>query len=133
MITITHTHADGTLIEGSRKGDGVYEVLKGLRDNWRYFPSIRRIGLGQSRDSAAKTYQINRAAEALRAAGHEVTVSIDESERRDVAKIEADRAERAETRRSGSGTARRGEARRRAPTTHGPGRWPRLSRSASRC
>ena len=28
MITITHTHADGTLIEGSAKGDGVYDVLK---------------------------------------------------------------------------------------------------------
>lgn len=31
-LIIRHTHADGTLIEGSRKGDGVYEILKGLRD-----------------------------------------------------------------------------------------------------
>ena len=98
MITITHTHADGTLITGSAKGDGVYEVLKGLRDNWRYFPSIRQIGLGQSRDHNAHTYKINRAAEALRAAGHEVTVTVDESQRRSVAEIEADRAERAEAR-----------------------------------
>lgn len=98
MITIKHTHEDGTLIEGSAKGDGVYDVLKGLRDNWRYFPSIRRIGLGQSRDRNADPYKIKRAAEALRSAGHEVTVEVDESVRRTVAEIEADRAQRAEAR-----------------------------------
>ncbi len=94
-ITITHTHAGGTLIEGSARGDGVYELLRGLGDNWRYFPSLRQIGLGQSRDKLAKTWVIDRAAEALRNAGHEVTVEIDETERRDVATIEAGRAERA--------------------------------------
>jgi hypothetical protein len=98
MITITHTHEGGTLIEGSAKGDGVYEVLKGLGTSWRYFPSLRQIGLGQSRDKAAQTWKINAAAEALRKAGHEVTVQVDESQRRDVATIEADRAERAEAR-----------------------------------
>ena len=69
-----------------------------LRDNWRYFPSIRRIGIGQSRDRNADTYKIKRAAEALRAAGYQVTVSVDESARRTVAEIETDRAERAEAR-----------------------------------
>ena len=98
MITITHTHADGTLIEGSRKGDGVYEILKGLRGNWRYFPSLRQIGLGQSRDRAAKTWDINQAAEALRNAGHEVTVSIDDTITRSFAEAEAERYERAENR-----------------------------------
>ena len=97
-ITIRHTHEDGTLIEGSAKGDGVYEILKGLRGNWRYFPSLRQIGLGQSRDKAAKTWDINQAAEALRKAGHDVTVEVDDSQRRTVAEIEADRAERAEAR-----------------------------------
>lgn len=97
-ITITHTRAGGTLIDGSAKGDGVYEILRGLGGNWRYFPSLRQIGLGQSRDKAAKTWHINRAADALRAAGHDVTVTIDESQRRDMATIEADRAERAEAR-----------------------------------
>ena len=77
-ITITHTHAEGTLIEGSRKGDGVWEVLKGLGANWRYFRSLGQIGLGQSRDKAAKTWAIDRASEALRKAGHEVTVSVDD-------------------------------------------------------
>lgn len=110
MITITHTHEDGTLIEGSRKGDGVYDVLRGLRANWRYFPSLQQIGLGQSRDKSAKTWVIDRAAEALRAAGHDVTVQVDESKRRDMATIEADRAERAEARaeRYGERAERRG-------------------------
>jgi hypothetical protein len=98
VITIRHTHAEGTLIEGSCKGDGVYEVLRGMGGNWRYFPSLRQIGIGQSRDRAADTYKIRRAAEALRAAGHEVAVEVDESERRTVAEIETDRAERAEAR-----------------------------------
>lgn len=97
-ITITHTHADGTLIEGSRKGDGVWDVLKGLHDNWRYFPSLRQIGLGQSRDKAAQTWKIDRAAEALRNAGHEITVEIDDTARRSFAEAEAERNERAEER-----------------------------------
>jgi Domain of unknown function (DUF3560) len=98
MITISHTHADGTLLEGSAKGDGVYDILKGLRDNWRYFPSIRRIGIGQSRDKNAQAHRISRAAEALRAAGHDVTIEISEDERRSFAEAEAERYERAEDR-----------------------------------
>lgn len=97
-ITIRHTHEDGTLVYGTSKGDGVYEILKGLRGNWRYFPSIRKIGLGQSRDKSAKTWDINQAAEALRAAGHNVTVDVDESQRRTFAEAEAGRYERAEDR-----------------------------------
>jgi hypothetical protein len=57
-ITITHTHEGGTLIGGSAKGDGVYETLKGLRTSWRYFPSLRQIGLGQSRDKSAQTWKM---------------------------------------------------------------------------
>jgi Domain of unknown function (DUF3560) len=94
-ITITHTHADGTLIEGSAKGDGVYEILRGCHAHWRWFRSLGCLGLMQSRDKPAKTWLINQAAKALREAGHEVTVDIDESRRRDVATVEADRAERA--------------------------------------
>jgi len=97
-ISITHTHAEGTLIEGSRKGDGVWEILRGLGANWRYFRSLGQIGLGQSRDKAAQTWKIGQAAQALRDAGHEVTVTIDETQRRDVAEIEQDRAQRAEAR-----------------------------------
>ena len=105
MITITHTPADGTLIDGSRKGDGVYDVLRSLRDNWRYFPSIRRIGLGQSRDKPANTARIRRAADALRAAGQEVAVSIDDTEARTFAEAEQDRYDRAEARAERLGAA----------------------------
>ena len=98
MITISHTHADGTLIEGSSKGDGVYDVLKGLHAGWRYMPSIRQIGLTHSRDRNAHSWKIDSAAQALRAAGHDVTVTIDESDRRTFAEAEAERVARADGR-----------------------------------
>ncbi len=122
MITISHTHADGTLIEGSSKGDGVYDILKGLGGNWRYFPSIRQIGIGQSRDRNADTYTISRAAEALRAAGHEVTVEIDESDRRSFAEAEAERYQRAGDR------AERYEQRAETATATGERMWSETSR-----
>lgn len=101
MITISHSHADGTLIGGSRKGDGVWEILVALRSagqgNWR---SSRDVGLylGQSRDKDAQTWKIDKAAEALREAGFEVTVEVDEGEARPFAEQEADRNARAEER-----------------------------------
>lgn len=98
MITISHTHQDGTLVNGSRKGDGVLEILRGLYGNWRWFPSIQQIGIGQSRDKPAHTYKIYRAAEALRAAGHGVTVEINETVTRTFAEAEAERYERADDR-----------------------------------
>ena len=51
------------------------------------------IGIAQSRDHLAKRWQIDAAAEALRQAGFEVTVEIDDTPR-DVAEVKADRAER---------------------------------------
>jgi hypothetical protein len=101
MITISHSHADGTLLSGSRKGDGVWEILAGLRSagqgNWR---SSRDVGLylGQSRDKDAQTWKIDKAAEALREAGFEVTVEVDEGEARPFAEREAERVARAEER-----------------------------------
>ena len=94
MITISHTHEDGTLVHGTSKGDGVYELI-GPRTaaRFRYFPSIRMIGIPQSRDHLADRWRINKAAEVLRAAGHEVTVEIDDTPR-DVTEVKADRAER---------------------------------------
>ncbi len=122
MITIRHTHEDGTLIEGSAKGDGVYEILKGLYGNWRYFPSLRQLGIGQSRDKAADTYKINRAAEALRAAGFEVSVEIDNAITRTFAEVEAERYERAEDR------AERYEHRSETATANGERMWGETSR-----
>jgi hypothetical protein len=99
VIIIRHTRADGTLIEGSRRGDGVWEVLKTLHDNWRSFRSLGALGIGQSRDKAAQRWKIDRAAAALRAAGFTVEVEIDDiTPGRSVAEIEADRYERADRR-----------------------------------
>lgn len=95
MITISHTHADGTLVEGTSKGDGTAAILKANRFRW--FPSIKTWGVAQSRDHLAKRWQINAAADALRAAGFEVTIEIDDTPR-EVTEVKADRAERLEGR-----------------------------------
>ena len=95
MITIKHTHKDGTLVYGTSKGDGTAEILKANRFRW--FPSIKLWGVAQSRDHLAKRWQIDGAAESLRAAGHEVEVEIDDTPR-DVAEVKADRAERLDDR-----------------------------------
>lgn len=96
MITIRHTYADGTLIEGSQRGDGAYEVVKPIR-GWRYMPSIKRIGIRNSRGNAPNTWAINAAAEALRTAGYEVDVEVSD-ENPAFADVEAARAERSEER-----------------------------------
>jgi hypothetical protein len=97
-ITLTHTRADGTVITGSVRDDGVWEILKAQPYRWK---SSRNVGLyiPQSRDKAAKTWIIDSAVTALREAGHTVTVTIDSTTPgRSTAEIEADRAERAEAR-----------------------------------
>ncbi|MEU2588251.1 DUF3560 domain-containing protein [Streptomyces avermitilis] len=91
-LTITHTRANGTLVSGSVKGAGVYELIQPFR--FRASPSIG-IYLRGSRDRRADTYRITLAADALRAAGHQVTVEIDETHRRAFAEAEQDRTDRA--------------------------------------
>ncbi|MEQ4717836.1 DUF3560 domain-containing protein [Nonomuraea sp. B19D2] len=99
MITIKHNHEDGTLIYGTRKGDGVYDIVRKWENgNFKYFPSMRMIGLRNSRDRVADRWAINAAAEALRRAGYEVEVEIDDTHR-DRAQVLADKADRLEDRR----------------------------------
>lgn len=96
MITITHTHAGGTLVEGTERGDGSAPAVKSAGFRWS-----RNIGawyLPQSRDKLARTWKINAAKGALEGAGFEVTVEIDETVRRDFAEAESERYERAEDR-----------------------------------
>jgi predicted RNA methylase len=95
MITIAHTHADGTLVDGTSRGDGTAEILKACRFRW--FPSLKTWGIAQSRDHLAKRWQIDSAAAQLRAAGHDVTVEIDDTPR-DVTEVKAGRAERLDAR-----------------------------------
>ncbi|WP_405551214.1 DUF3560 domain-containing protein (plasmid) [Streptomyces globisporus] len=99
MITIRHTRADGTLIEDSVKGDGVYEIVR--PHGFHYFPSIGQIGIRNSRDRAAQRSKINAASAALRAAGFEVQTVVDEDDRRPFAVAEAERNSRSESRAAG--------------------------------
>lgn len=95
-VTITHTRAEGTILTGSVKGDGIFEIV---RDHGFWFSRhVEGLFIRRSRDKAADTWRINAAAEALREAGHTVTVEINERERRSFAEAEADREERAEDR-----------------------------------
>jgi hypothetical protein len=95
-IEITHTHLEGTLATGTDKGDGAGPILK--RHGFRWGRSISCYFIQSSRDRAARRVAINAAAEELRAAGHTVTVHIDDTPR-DNATVRADRHERLEDRR----------------------------------
>lgn len=90
-LTITHTAVDGTLIEGTSKGDGTNTILKA--NGFRWFRSLGTWGIPSSRDRQPKTHIINRARTALEAAGHTVALDIDTTHR-DPAQAEADRAAR---------------------------------------
>lgn len=79
MLTIIHTPAEGTLIEGTTKGDGSNVVLKANR--WRWSRNLGSWYVPSSRDRAPKTFQINQTTRDLREAGFEVTVEIDNSAR----------------------------------------------------
>ncbi|MEV0149761.1 MULTISPECIES: DUF3560 domain-containing protein [unclassified Nonomuraea] len=98
-ITIRHNHEDGTLVYGTRKGDGVYEIIRQWENGgFRYFRSIGMLGLRNSRDQVADRYAIHAAAKALREAGFEVEVEIDDTFR-DRAQVLADKADRLDDRR----------------------------------
>lgn len=90
-IEIIHTPAEGTLVHGTSRGDGTNVILK--TNGFRWFRTLGVWGIAGSRDRQANRYKIDRAAQALREAGHAVTVDIDDSHR-PAAEVEADRAER---------------------------------------
>jgi hypothetical protein len=86
MLTITHTHEAGTMIEGTSKGDGTAEVLKAT--GWRWGRSIGSWYVPNSRDHLPNPWKIERAADALREAGFEVETSVS-TEHRTTAEVEA--------------------------------------------
>lgn len=90
-IEITHTAAEGTLVEGTARGDGTNTILKTA--GFRWFRTAAAWGIPGSRDRQPNLAKIERAAAALREAGHTVTVDLDTAHR-DVADAEADRAQR---------------------------------------
>jgi hypothetical protein len=89
-ITITHTHEDGTVLTGSSKGDGVYEIVQAY--GWRYSRSVG-IYVRGSRDKPAPMIKIRATTAALEEAGHTVTVNVDDTWRT-AAEREAARGER---------------------------------------
>ncbi len=95
MLTITHTHEAGTIIEGTAKGDGTAEILKANR--WRWGRSIGAWFIPMSRDHRANLARIRVTAAALEAAGFEVAQEIDDSVR-STAEVEAGKIARQENR-----------------------------------
>ena len=90
-LTITHTHAEGTLIDGTSKGDGTAEVLTAR--GWRWGRSISAWFIPQSRDRLPKLGTIERTTTALQAADYTVTTNIDHTHR-PMAEVEAAKAQR---------------------------------------
>lgn len=94
-LTITHNAAEGTLIEGTSKGDGSNTVLKTNR--WRWSRNLGSWFIPQSRDRQAKRGQIQATVAGLREAGFEVAVEIDDH-LRSATETEADRTNQARNR-----------------------------------
>lgn len=94
-LTITHTHAEGTLIEGTVRGDGSSNILKAQR--WRWSRNLGSWYIPHSRDRLAKLPQINATASALRSAEFDVEITIDDTYR-PTAEVESDKITRQEGR-----------------------------------
>lgn len=95
-IVIRHTHEHGTTVEGSSRGDGVWDALRPLGWTYRRNPGIFIRG---SRYKSADRWKINRAADAVRALGLSCAVAIEETlsfAEREAARVDAaeERAER---------------------------------------
>lgn len=93
-LAITHSHRDGTLVEGTARGDGTSEILR--TTGWRY---SRAVGwyAPRSRDLDADRQLVARTRDALVAAGFAVDVEIDDT-RRTPAQVDADRIDREQER-----------------------------------
>jgi hypothetical protein len=101
-ILIRHDRESGTLIFGTARKDGTAQVIGGFRAfrRSRALPDGAYWHIPHSRDNIAQEGAINACAEALRAAGHTVTVEIDNvtPATTSVAEREADRYRRADAR-----------------------------------
>ncbi|MFC8723723.1 DUF3560 domain-containing protein [Streptomyces bacillaris] len=97
-IEITHTPEEGTLVDGDTvKGDGTGDILKD--HGFRWFRSLGQYGIPRSRDRAPRIVAIENAADALRDAGHTVTVDVSTTVR-DSATVQEAKHERLEDRRA---------------------------------
>ncbi len=97
LVTIRHSHADGTLIEGTTRADrGLHQAVKAY--GFRFSRTLGCWYLPHSRDKHADRQRLDQTAAALRDAGATVEVVLDDTPR-DAAAREADRHERLEGRR----------------------------------
>lgn len=92
MTIISHSRENGTLIEGTTKGDGSNIILKA--GGWRWSRNMGTWYIPNSRDRSARSRIITSTAEQLRAAGFTVEVEIDDTAR-PAAEVEDDKAQRA--------------------------------------
>ncbi|MEU2042738.1 DUF3560 domain-containing protein [Nocardia niwae] len=95
-LTISHTAEEGTLLEGTDRDDGTYEIMCAVRKDighWRWARSLQCWIVVSSRDRQPKQYYIDYAAKKLREAGYTVEMAIDRSVRA-TEDAEADRASR---------------------------------------
>lgn len=90
-LTLTHTAADGTLLEGTSRGDAASRILRGR--GWRFSRAITAWYVPYSRDREPKQHLIDTTVQALQAAGFTVDVTIDTA-RRPMAEVETDRTDR---------------------------------------
>lgn len=78
-LAITHTPAEGTLINGTTRGDGTAEILK--TNGWRFSRNLDAWYVPRSRDTAPKTPLITRTTDQLRNAGYTVEITLDTTTR----------------------------------------------------
>lgn len=103
-IEITHTRREGTLIEGTSRGDGSADVLnlreygRTQRQPFRWSRNLDCWYLPHSRDHATHTPSLELLAQRLREKGFEVTLTIDNADRRTFSEAEQEREEKAEDR-----------------------------------
>lgn len=96
-ITISHTYAEGTLLDGTTRGDmpTIKPVLR--THGWRWGRSISCWYQQASRDKLAPQSRIEATAAALRDLGYDVEVTVDNTPR-DMTEAEVDRSERMDNR-----------------------------------
>lgn len=103
-ITISHTSAHGTLVEGTTRGDGSAQTLKtvvnphtGRAGAWRWSRNLGNWYIPRSRDARPNVALIEATKTALETAGFEVHLDVDDT-RRSTAEVEADAVDRQEQR-----------------------------------
>lgn len=74
-LRIVHSESDGTLLEGTTRGDGAAEVVRTL--GWRWSRTLGLWFVPRSRDVAPRRELIRSTAAALGEAGFDVEVSVD--------------------------------------------------------